>query len=691
VLRSIVFSASTFAAFSLAPSLFNPAAASDRLEEIVVTTPYERSLRDVLQGSSVISGERLQRELGPTIGETLARLPGVSATSFGPGASRPVLRGLQGERVRVLVNGIGSIDVSNTSPDHAVAGDPILAQRIEVLRGPSTLLFGSSALGGVVNIIDGRIAERMPADPVSGRATALYGTAADEAAFGGRLDAALSPRLVLHASGLWRDTSDLRIGGPAESSILRAAEGEEPASPEEPQRLEGSDLRNKQGTIGLSSIFERGFFGMSVSHLDSNYGVPGHAHAHDDHEDPDHEDHGSDLHAEDEEEAVRIDLVQTRIDLRGGLRFDYGFFESMNLRAGWADYRHEELEGDEIGTRFDNQAWEARLEAVQRVSAGWRGAFGVQALGRDFSAAGEEAYIPPNDTSQVGLFVLQEIAIDAWTLEAAARIERASAEAESINVDRRFHPLSLSAGASYRLDPVWQVGVSLSRSERAPAAEELFANGPHAATRSFEIGDPTFGKERATGVEASIAAETDRASFAVRGYYSSYDGFISEQATGREEDGFPVYEFRQTDASFTGVEIEASYALLRSSSLTWLVDAVADYTRAKDRQRGGPLPRIPAKRLLLGTEAQTELVDARLEAEFVDDQRRVTAFELPTDGYTMLNASLAWRPWGASRGATLRLDARNLTDAEARRHASFLKDLAPLAGRDIRLSAQFTF
>jgi iron complex outermembrane receptor protein len=668
--------------------MFNRAAANDRLEEIVVTTPYQRSLRDLLQGSSVISGDRLQRELGPTIGETLARLPGVSATSFGPGASRPVLRGLQGERVRVLVNGIGSIDVSNTSPDHAVAGDPILAQRIEVLRGPSTLLFGSSALGGVVNIIDGRIAERMPAAPVSGRATALYGTAADEAAFGGRLDAVVSPKLVLHASGLWRDTSDLRIGGPAESNILRASEGEEPASPDEPQRLEGSDLRNKQGTIGLSTILERGFFGMSVSHLDSSYGVPGHAHAHGDHEE---DDHNSDLHADDEEDAVRIDLVQTRIDLRGGLRFDTGFFDSLNLRAGWADYRHEELEGEALGTRFDNQGWEARFEAVQRAAGGWRGAFGVQALGREFSAAGDEAYIPPNDTSQVGLFALQEVAIDAWTLEAAARIERASAKAEAIQIDRRFHPLSLSAGASYRFDPAWQAGLSVSRSERAPAAEELFANGPHAATRSFEIGDPTLGKERATGIEASIAVEADRASLAVRGYYARYDGFITEQATGREEDGFPVYEFRQTDASFTGVEIEASYALLRSSTLTWLVDAVADYTHAKDLERGGTLPRIPAKRLLLGTEAQTEFVDARFEVELVDDQRRVATFELPTDGYTMLNASLAWRPWGADRGATLRLDARNLTDAEARRHASFLKDLAPLAGRDIRISAQFVF
>jgi iron complex outermembrane recepter protein len=672
-----------------------PAYADDS-GDIVVTGVLSRESLEMLQGTSALSGAGFDRALRGSIGETLSGIAGVSSTSFGPGASRPVLRGLQGERTRVLVDGIGSIDVSNTSADHAVAINPLIATRIEVLRGPGVLLYGSSALGGVVNILSSRLPVVMPEDAASIRGRASFGTAANEIALGSALSARLSDKLVLSVDASFLDSGDVRIGDFAESEVLRAFEGElGEEDPDDKGRLENSDVRSWTAGAGLSLITETGRLGFSVSRYDSNYGIPPGSPVAKELLGLDDDDGASATGSKAPQgggdgELVRIDLQQTRVDMAGAFSFDAGPFDGIKLRGGWADYEHAEVEpSGEVGTLFLNRGWEGRLELNQRAIGGWRGAWGLQASSRDLEASGEEAFLPPNESRSWGVFTLQEWRSGPWLLEAGARVERSLARTESVR--RRFTPFSAAIGASFAMSEGWRLGVNATRSARAPAAEELFADGPHAATGSFEVGNPNFGLEKAWGLEASLKGETGRLSVAVSLFWNRFDGFITEQATGDVEDDLPVFAFLQRDAQTYGAELEASYALIDTSDYKLVADVVADITRGRDLDARTPLPRIPAARGKLGLEAQLSSLDARLEVERVARQNRVTAYELPTQGYTLVNAVVRWRPWGDDAAVSLQLDASNLFDVDARRHASFLKDFAPLAGRDIRISARMQF
>lgn len=662
---------------------------------------------DVVAGTTVVSGEELQRDIRPQIGDTLTRQPGVSATSFTPGASRPVLRGLQGERVRVLTDGIGSIDVSNTSADHAVTIDPLTAERIEILRGPAVLLFGSQASGGAVNVIDRRIPRAVPENGYHFDLTGALGSAADERSIGGAADASLGGGLVLHLDGSYRKSDDLRSGGYVLSPELRQEQREVAAEELEEGHLEEAEealeAANRRGRIpntsteqksigaGLALIRDRFSVGASVSHFDSDYGVPtrpgaGHHHEEEGGEEEElgegEEEHGS--------EFVTIGLKQTRADLRGQFEFDGGAFESVRVRAGHANYKHTEFEGDEVGTVFKSKGTEGRLELVQRERNGWRGATGVQYLYRDFSAVGAEAFLPPNKTEQLGLFTLQEFPAGSVDLEAAARYERSNVRAASIGRRRTFNSFSAALGASTELAPRTKVGVNLSRTERAPAAEELFSNGPHIATQAFEIGNPDLRKEKNWGVEAYVRA--DRGPFEISGtvFHNWFNDFIYESATGEEEDELPVFVYLQNDARHWGFELEASARLFQTGGFTFVADGVADYVRANVRH-GDPLPRIPPFRLLGGIEAQSARLDGRVEVEWVADQDRTADFETRTDGHTMVNASVAWKPYGAANETNVILSANNIFDVEARRHASLTKGYVPLAGRDFRLSVRTSF
>ena len=669
-------------------------------DEHVVVTGYVREL-DILAGKSVISGEELQRDVRVQIGDSLTRLPGVSATSFTPGASRPVLRGLQGERVRVLTDGIGSIDVSNTSADHAVTIDPLTAERIEVLRGPAVLLYGGQASGGAVNVIDRRIPRRAPetfhVDVVGG-----LGSAADERSIGAAFDVELGDSgFVLHADGSFRKTDDLRAGGYVLSPELRAeqfaiAEEEmEEGHLEETEEalalasqkgeIPNSQTEQKSGGIGLAFIKGPISLGVSVSRFESNYGVPsrpGAEHHHEGEEEDEEGEHG--------EAPVTIDLKQTRYDLRGEYEFAGGFLDRVRLRAAMADYEHVEFEGDEVGTIFENKGAEGRLEFVQRDRNGWRGASGAQYYHRDFDAVGAEAFLPPNDTSQLGLFTVQEFGVGKVGLELAGRYEHTNVEEKLNDLERDFDAFSVAAGAFIEPASRMKVGANLSRTERAPSAEELFSNGPHIATQSFEVGDPDLKKEKATGVEAYVRVERNAFEINATAFATWFDDFIFEAATGEEEDELPVFQYFQRGARFYGFELEGSARLFRTGGFTFVADGVADYVRAT-LKGAGPVPRIPPLRLLGGIEAQSDRVDGRVEVEWTADQDRVAELENPTDGFTLVNASVAWRPWGKARETTLQLSANNIFDVEARRHASFTKDFVPMAGRDIRLSARFSF
>jgi iron complex outermembrane receptor protein len=605
----------------------------------------------------------------------------------------------------VLTDGIGSIDVSNTSADHAVTIDPLTSERIEVLRGPAVLLFGGQAIGGAVNVIDRRIPRTVPENGAHFDVIGVYGSAADERSVGGGADLALGDGgLVFHIDGSFRETENLRVGGFVLSPELRAEqleiaeeEAEEGHLEEAAEALElagqrgrlpNSATRQKTAGAGLALIRDSFNIGASVSWFDSDYGVPsrpggGHGHGEGEEEGGEGEEHG--------EEAVTIGLEQVRVDLRGELEIGAGLIDKVRVRFGAADYEHTEFEGEEVGTVFKSDGLEGRLEFVQRDRNGWRGASGIQYFSRDFEAIGAEAFVAPNKTRQLGIFTLQEFQLGQIGLEAAARYEHSDVSSDQVGVDRNFNAFSGALGASYEIAPRTRIGLNVSRTERAPAAEELFSNGPHIATQAFEIGDPGLAKEKSWGAEAYVRVGGDRFSISATAFANWFDDFIFQADTGEEEDDLPVFQYLQQDARYYGFELEASARLFESTGFRFVADGVADYVRATVRDGAGPIPRIPPLRLLGGLEAQSDAVDGRVEVEWVDDQERVAAFESRTDGHTLVNASIAWRPWGRERETSIVLSANNIFDVDARRHASFTKDFVPLAGRDIRVSARFSF
>lgn len=672
-------------------------------EAIVVTAPYVDEL-DILAGTSTLSGEDLAEDLRGQIGDSLTKLPGVSSTSFAPGSSRPVLRGFQGPRVRVLTDGIGTLDVSNTSVDHAVTIDPLTAQRVEVLRGPAVLLFGGDAIGGAVNVIDKRIPRDVPEEPLHIDALGGFGSAADDWSIAGSVDVPVTSKLVLHVDGSFRDTSDVRIPGFVVAPELRAELLEEAAEEEAEGELEEAEefreAANQRGRVentatrtwtagaGLAFIDEGGNLGFSVSYYDSDYGVPGRPGAGHHHGEEDGDDDGAE---EEEEGPVTIGLEQFRADLRGGVNMD-GFFESLNFRAGYSNYEHTEFEGDEVGTLFMVEGLEARAELVQRERNGWRGVIGTQFVTRSFNAIGAEAFVPKNDVESWALFTVQEVDLGDLELEGAMRFETTDISSQAVNFDRSFDAFSGAIGLAYSPgDDVWRIGANISRSERAPSAEELLSNGPHIATQAFEIGNPDFTTEKSWGGELYTRWNSENINLGVTIYANFFDDFIFETATGAEEDDLPVFQFFQQDATYYGVEASASAIVAKAGGFDFVVDGVADYVRAKINDGGGDVPRIPPLRLLGGIEAKSNHFDIRAEVEWADDQNQVTTFETATEGFTMVNASAAWRPFGREGGVTLLASANNIFDVNARRHASFTKDFVPLAGRDIRVSAKFSF
>jgi iron complex outermembrane recepter protein len=673
----------TFTAFLMAGAAAAQTAGDDfhveQPRDIIVTAPFRRERIEFLTGVSVLSGAELTRELRPTIGETLARLPGVSATSFGPNASRPVLRGLQGERIRVLTDGIGSFDVSNTSVDHAVAINPFLAERVEVLRGPAALQFGSSAIGGVVNVIDKRIPRSIPDEPVHVDGLGGYASAADQWFGAGSADLRVGDKVVLHVDGSYLDGDDLRIGGfvlsrQARAQALASGNPDAQALANLRNRLPNSAARTWDLAGGVAVIGDGGNLGFAISRYDSLYGVPPRF----------------DLETG-EGEAPTLDIRQLRVDARGELNLG-GFFELARGRFGFADYKHNEIEPEgEIGTTFNNEAFEGRVELVQRERNGWKGAIGGQFFIRDFAAIGEEAFLPPNETQQYGLFTLQQFDLGKVDIEVGGRIERTRVESDEIDTSRRFTALSGSVGASFEFTPGWRVGLNLSHTERAPSAEELFSNGPHAGTQAFEIGDPTFRKERNLGIEGTLRGGNEWLTVELSGYYNRFRNFIYEDATGEIEDDLPVFQFRQDRARFYGVEAQVAATVAQVGTVKFGVDGVADYVRATI-PGVGPVPRIPPLRLLGGVSATADLFSGRVEVEHSFEQDRITDFETPTDSFTLVNAQIGFRPFGTGPNKPeLLVQANNIFDVDARRHASFLKDFAPLAGRDVRVTLRASF
>ena len=643
------------------------------LDRIVVTaSPLSPGSDDLVQPVEVLSGAELDRRKAATLGETVSRAPGVQSSFFGAGVGRPIIRGLAGARVQVLEGGVSAMDASTVSADHAVGIEPFLADQVEILKGPATLLYGSGAVGGAVNVVDGRVPEELPLLPLTGRAELRGNSVSDEATAMLRLDGGLGT-LAWHVDAFHRDQDDYAIPGHAarEDADEHHAGGHD----DHPHggRLENSAVSSEGGAVGLSWIGDAGFVGMAVSRYASLYGIPGLEHGH-----GDEDGHG---HGDGHGHAVRIDLEQTRVDARGAWLAPAPWLESLRVRMAHNDYGHVELEGDEVGTTFRSDGHEGRVELVHVPWAGWTGALGLQFSSRDFRAMGEEAFVPPSRSNDAGLFIVEQRRQGDWTLELGARHDRASVDPDGL--DRaRFDASSLSAGLRYEVNDILHVSAAFDRAERVPTAEELFSNGPHLATGGFELGDAGLDTETANQLELGAHLHVGVLEAELSVFDNRYDDFIHLVATGGTEHGLPVRQWMQGDARFRGLEAEASLQLADNDSGRWSLRLFGDRVRAT-LDAGGNLPRIAPARFGGELAWEREAWRASVGALRHSRQDRVAPGETPTDGYTLLDAHLTWHFDYGGMGGELFLDGTNLTDREARVHTSFLKDVAPLPGRAV--------
>lgn len=655
------------------------------LDNVVVTaSPLARAPDEISAPASVLAGAALAQRQQPTLGETLAGLPGVDSTWFGPGASRPVIRGLGGDRIRVLTGGVGTIDASVVSPDHAVSLDPLLIDRVEIVRGPATLLYGGGAIGGVVNVIDGRIPESLPAGPLTGRLEVRGDNAAEERA-GAAVFTGAAGRLAWRLDGFRRETDDLRIPGFAETPALLADHDETEEGPPARGRLPNSATESAGAALGLAYIGDQGHFGLAYSGFDTLYGVPGHEH----HEEEAEEPAGEEPH----EEGVRIDLRQRRLDVHGEWLAPTGLLRAAKVQLGFAEYQHDELEGDVLGTRFENKGYEGRFELLHAKLGAFEGALGLQSSRSDFRAEGDEAFLPPTVTQNHALFLYEEAVTGAVTWQLGARAEHQKITADAgTGLPGRSHSLAtFTGGAVWKIVPGWLLALSLSANERAPNAQELFADGPHAGTGAYELGDASLAPERSTGLDLGLRRRVGRVTGEVSLFLNRFDGYIFEQPTGGEAAGLPVFAFVQRDAELRGGEAELTFHLHETKQAATDIRLFADTVRATNTSDDTPLPRTTPVRFGAAVDWRGGPWAFGAEWRHVETQDRTAPGETATPGHDLVNLG-ASRRFNLGRGhVEVFARVRNLLDETARVHASFLKDIAPLPGRSVTLGLRLAF
>lgn len=653
----------------------HPVYAQERaLEEIVVqSTAGERTLSEQAQPVSVLSGRELDMKSSTSLGDTLGTEAGITSSSFGPGAGRPVIRGLGGDRIRVLENGVGSLDISSVSPDHAVTVESSLVEKIEVVRGPATLLYGASAVGGVVNVFDNRIPEKLPSKPVEGTFESRGESVNQGRAALGSVNTAVDS-VAIHVDSVASKTGDIHIPGFARTDALR--ESDPPDYPEPKGRLPSSDTQTDVMTGGASYIFDRGFAGASIQDYKTIYGVPN------------------------GEPDVSVNAHRRRLDARAGVRDTKEFIRSATLRAGAVDYDHTEFEGDEAGTKFRNNGVETRLDMSHEEVANLSGTWGLQFVGNDFKASGEEAFQPPTNSRNYSLFLMEDYRVaEAVKLQAGARYEWNTVDTTGFDalvdeddVGRDFNAFSQSGGSVWDVDDQYSLALSVSHTERAPNGQELFADGRHVATGVFEIGDPDLKMERSLGTDLTLRKDVGAVRGSVGGFYNRFWDYISANPTGQVEDDLPVYQFENINADFWGFESQAAWFLKDTAAQEVSFDLQPDYVWARDRDTHDYVPRVPPLRIKVGGNYYDErFARVRLEVQHVFAQDKTAPNETSTDGYTMLNLYVSREfPVGDT---TIELFARgtNLLSEKARNHVSYIKDVAPLPGASAMAGVRLRF
>ncbi len=680
----------------------------------VVGLPWHASNMESAQPVTVLGGEQLRERQASTLGETLKNEVGVHSNYYGPVASSPIIRGLEGPRVLVTQNGLDAGDASRVGPDHAVATEASTARQIEILRGPATLFYGSGAIGGVVNVVDDRVPQ----------GTDTYGewrieqdSVADDKLVSASGNTGLG-NIGLHLDGFWRDSDDYKIPGPAEAEHDHADDHEE--AHDDNGRLANSASEAQGFNLGASYIVDNGFVGVSYGHLDRQYGIPGHSHG-------------------DEEIPVYADLKQDRLQVLSELSLDDEFFSAINTRIGFTDYEHQEIEDGVVGTTFSNFSQEARVDLFHHPIADWRGALSVHLKNSDFEAIGAEAFTPPSNTNTLALALMEERHFGDVLVQLGARIEQVKTSADNLQVDLNEHhhdegehngeylnvysidqestPFSASAGLVWDFTPGYNIALSYTHAERAPSAPELFSFGPHIGSGLYEVGallqvvEDEDGEYHLDLARADVELETSNNidlslrkyegdfGFILNAFYNSIDNYYylndtgltreisHEHGEGEEahahETELPVYIYQARDANLYGFESEFIWQVSTPFKLSF----TSDYIRA-ELADGGNLPRIPPLRVGLKVEFEQGNWRAELGSQHYFEQDDVATLETSTDGYTLVDARVSY---SFSDAFTLYLKGNNLTDEYARVHSSFLKDIAPLPARSFAVGISGNF
>ena len=631
---------------------------ANKLDAIVVTaSPLGERADQTAQPVAVVSGKRLTDLAGAQAGSAVEHLPGVQASFFGAGVSRPIIRGLEGTRVQVLSSGIASMDASTFSPDHAVSIEPFLADQIEVLKGPAALLYGPGAIGGIVNIADGRLPEQARIG-ASGRAELGGDTGANQKLGAVRLDLGTEVAAgtwMLHADGVYRNQEDYEV-------------------PNQAEPLAGTSLESRNGALSASYFGDSARFGIALSRYTALYGIP----------------EAEEQAKADAAAGVSIDLAQNRIDLSAAVFGVTDAIEQVELRFGNNDYQHVELEGGETGTLFDVQSNLLRIEAVHAPLIGeGKGAFGFTFDSTDFKAIGEEAFVPFTKSKGLGLFVIEHIESGALHTDLGLRFDRVTTNSVG-KTKRQDNLIGFSASGTYALSDrdagdYWEISANFDRAQRAPVAEELFSDGAHIATQSYEVGDETLSKESANNFELGLHYHGENAHASISAYSNRFNNFIYQRESGEEINGLPVRIWSQGDARFNGFEAQATLTLHQSADFGQLEGTLQMDSVNARLDRGGNLPRIAPQRFGGNLNWNRGAWHANLSVMRYAKQDDVAAFETRTNGYTRVDFD-ATRSFANSDESLLTevyLRIRNATDQLAYAHTSFLKEFAPLPGRNI--------
>lgn len=652
--------------------------------------PLEQSSADFGVVDQTVSSEKLQQG-GTTLGDVLKDELGIRSNSFGTGSSRPVIRGQEGARVKVTQNGTETMDVSSLSPDHAVTIDPQLAQNIEVIRGPSTLLYGAGSVGGLINVTDTKIPTQMPENGYEGNVGVRYNTGNDETLANAGLTIGLGSNVALRVEGLTRDANNYI----APNYVVTEDHGDHSHSISE--RRVGNTFSNSDNVnIGLSWIGERGFAGISYSNRQDQYGLPGHSHEYEschlhgdhlhcgDHDDgDDHSDH-DDEHAH-AESGPWIDLKTERYDFRSELNDPFAGFKKLRVQASYTDYQHDEIEDGTSMTTFNSQGYEGRIELVHNPIAGWEGVLGLQGSQQKLDITGEEAILAPNKTQKYSVFGLEHKQWNDLHFELGARLDHQKIDIDSIQKDFDGNAFSYSGAVNWEFKPNYKLSLVGSHQERLPLAQELYADGGHFATNTYELGNEDLSKEKSNNVELGLHYDDEKLSYHVHLYHNWFDNYIYAKTLDQYKN-FRLIEYSQNEAKFYGTEAEVAYQF----SPIYKVGVFGDYVRGKIDEDNAP--RIPAGRL--GTKVNAEFDDhwsGSAEYAHVFKQDDIASYETDTQGYNMVNVGVAYKhPMSGKQEARVFFNANNLLDETVYEHSSFLSTI-PQIGRNFVMGVNFTF